>query len=385
MTKEEQDLREVIAKLDNKDFGLYFFTIDSHGNALAAIANIYEHVKVLNELGYKATILHEQEEYHGVADWLGQEYADLPHTSISVKKDGKVVPNLNVGGQDFIIIPEVFSKVMGEVKNLPAKKIAMVQAYDYILELIEPGISWAHLGVKDAICTTEKVGQYVKSLFPSTNTEVIPVSIPEYFKPSDKPRIPEVAIMARNQQEAAKIIKSFYLQYPMYKWVGIPEVRGLSREQAAERIGKSCLAVWVDDISGFGTFPLECFESGTPVIGKVPNLVPEWMESVNEDGTTIIKGNGVWTNNILEIPELIAKYLQAWLEDNEPQEIIDNMAASTGQYTSEKQNAAIKTVYAKFVKNRKEELGAIADQFAEAEAKAIEEKNNAETLASENK
>ena len=116
MTKEEQDLREVIAKLDNKEFGLYFFTVDSHGNALAAIANIYEHVKVLNELGYKATILHEKDEYHGVADWLGQEYADLPHMSIASQQ-------LNVGGQDFIIIPEVFSKVMEQVKNLPAKKI----------------------------------------------------------------------------------------------------------------------------------------------------------------------------------------------------------------------------------------------------------------------
>jgi glycosyltransferase involved in cell wall biosynthesis len=158
----------------------------------------------------------------------------------------------------------------------------------------------------------------------------------------------------------------------MYKWVGIPEVRGLSREQAAERIGKSCLAVWVDDISGFGTFPLECMEAGTPVIGKIPNLVPEWMEKTNEDGSKVIINNGVWTSDLLNIPELIAKYLQAWLEDNEPQEIIDEMKASTGQYTSEKRDTAIETVYAKFVNNRKEELGEIADQFAEAEAKEVE-------------
>ena len=364
MTKEEQDLKAAITKLGNKDFGLYFFTVDSHGNALAAIANIYEQVKILNGLGYKATILHEKEDYTGVADWLGQEYADLPHVAITSQQ-------LKVGGQDFIIIPEVFSKVMEQVKNLPAKKIAMVQAYDYILELIEPGISWAHFDIKDAICTSEKAGRYVKSLFPSTNIEVIPVSIPTFFKGSDKPRIPEVAIMTRSQQDAAKIIKSFYLQYPMYKWIGIPEVRGLSREQAAERIGKSCLAVWVDDISGFGTFPLECMEAGTPVIGKVPNLVPEWMETTKEDGSVVIKNNGIWTQNILEIPELMAKYLQAWLEDNEPQEIIDGMNASTGQYTSEKQNEAVGNVYDKLVRNRITELGAIADQFAKAEAEAI--------------
>ena len=365
MTKEEQELREAITRLDKKEFGLYFYTVDSHGNALAAIANIYEHVKTLNGLGYNAVVLHDKTEYVGVADWMGQEYADLPHMSLESQQ-------LRIGGSDFIIIPEVFAKMMDQVKNLPAKKIVMVQAYDYILELIDVGITWAHFGVKDAICTTEKGSQYVKSLFPSTNTEIIPVAIPEFFKGSDKPRIPEVAIMARDQQVAAKIIKSFYLQYPMYKWVGIPEVRGLSREQAAERIGKSCLAVWVDDISGFGTFPLECMEAGTPVIGKIPNLVPEWMEKTNEDGSKVIINNGVWTSDLLNIPELIAKYLQAWLEDNEPQEIIDEMKASTGQYTSEKRDTAIETVYAKFVNNRKEELGEIADQFAEAEAKEVE-------------
>lgn len=38
MTKEEQELREAITRLDKKEFGLYFYTVDSHGNALAAIA-----------------------------------------------------------------------------------------------------------------------------------------------------------------------------------------------------------------------------------------------------------------------------------------------------------------------------------------------------------
>lgn len=364
MTQQEQNLRDALSKIDNKDFGIYFFTVDSHGNALAAIANIYEHVKMLNELGYKATILHEKNEYTGVADWLGEEYMELPHLSIESKQ-------LNVGPQDFIVIPEVFSTVMKQVKDLPAKKVAMCQAYDYILELLEPGISWLHYGVTDAICTSEKASKYVKSLFPSVNTEVVPVSIPEYFKPSSKPRIPEVAILARDQQIAAKIIKSFYLQYPMYKWVGLPEVRGLSKKQVAERVGQSCLAVWVDDISGFGTFPLECMECETPIIGKVPNMIPEWMETTNEAGETVIKNNGIWTNDLLGIPELIAKYLQAWLEDNEPAEIREGMLASKGGYPVSKQKEAVESVYTKLITKRREEIQALADEFAKAEAEAL--------------
>jgi hypothetical protein len=39
------------------------------------------------------------------------------------------------------------------------------------------------------------------------------------------------------------------------------------------------------------------------------------METVNEEGQTAIKNNGIWTNTTLNIPELIATYLKVWLED----------------------------------------------------------------------
>ena len=47
-------LKDVIRVLENKESKLYFFTLDTKGNPTAGIATIYEHVKMLNELGYKA-------------------------------------------------------------------------------------------------------------------------------------------------------------------------------------------------------------------------------------------------------------------------------------------------------------------------------------------
>ena len=52
----------------------------------------------------------------GVADWLGEEYANLPHISLESQQ-------LNVGAKDFIVIPEVFSNVMEQCKNFPSKRI----------------------------------------------------------------------------------------------------------------------------------------------------------------------------------------------------------------------------------------------------------------------
>jgi len=361
-----EQLKGFIEKLDNKDFSLYFFTLDTKGNPTAAIANIYEHVKLLTELGYKATILHEKNDYKlkgdetssGLADWLGEEYAQLPHVSIESQ-------GLNITPTDFIIIPEIFASVMDQIKGFPCRKIVLSQSYDYLLELLPIGKRWdIDYGFNHIITTSTKQASYLKTLFPFAKPYIIPVSIPSYFKPSEKPQTPVVAILTRNQGDAAKIAKAFYLQFPIYKWLTFKEFRGMPRTQFAEELSKCCLAVWVDDSSGFGTFPLEAMESGVNVIGKIPNLVPEWMEVVDESGVPTIKNNGVWTNTPLNIPELIATYMKVWLEDAIPAELTNTVKESTGQYTPEKQKEILTAVYAQLIDERKQEFNNMIQQPA---------------------
>ena len=368
-----QQLKELIEKIDNKDFSLYFFTLDTKGNPTAGIANIYEHVKVLNELGYKAYILHEKNDYKlkgdeagmGIADWLGEEYAALPHLSI----EGN---NLNITPVDYVIIPEVFSTLMDQVKAFPCRKIVFCQSYEYALELLPIGKRWDFdYGFTHAITTSGRQAGYISNLFPTVKTHVVPVSIPTYFKPNDKPKIPVIAIQTRNQGDAAKIAKSFYLQYPLYKWITFKELRGLKREAMADELAKSCLAVWLDDQAGFGTFPVEAMECGTPVIGKIPNMVPEWMEGKDEKGNPTIKNNGIWTNTTLNIPELIATYIKVWFEDSVPNDLITTMKESTGKYTPSQQVTAIKAVYESIFSERKDEFNNILAAETVAAEKAI--------------
>jgi hypothetical protein len=351
-------LKDVIGNLENKNFKLYFFTLDTKGNPTAGIANIYEHVKMLNELGYNSYILHEKNDYklrgdengQGISDWLGEEYANLPHASIEGQE-------LLISPADFIIIPEIFSNIMDQVKGFPCKKIVFSQSYDYLLELLPIGKRWDFdYGFNDVITTSNKQANYVKSLFPSVKTHIIPLSIPEYFKPSGKPKIPVVAVLTRNAGDATKLAKSFYLQFPIYKWVTFKELRGLSRQKFATELEKCCLAVWIDDQAGFGTFPLEAMKCNTPVIGKMPNMLPEWMENVEPNGEISVKNNGVWTNTTLNIPELIATYLKIWLEDAVPSDLLESMEESKGQYTVEAQKQSVENVYGAIFENRTSEL-----------------------------
>jgi glycosyltransferase involved in cell wall biosynthesis len=100
-------------------------------------------------------------------------------------------------------------------------------------------------------------------------------------------------------------------------------MRGLSELEFANAMNESFASVWIDSTSGFGTFPLESMKMGIPVIGLVPNLVPEWM---NED-------NGIWINNINMLSDVIADVVQNWLEDNLNPVLYDEMEKTISNYT----------------------------------------------------
>lgn len=357
-------LENVLNELKNKESNFYFFTLDTKGNPTAGVANIYEHVKLLTEMGYKAHILHERNDYRlrgndegmGIADWLGEEYAELSHISIESQE-------LQVKPSDFMFIPEIFASVMEQVKNMACKKIVFAQSPEYMFEVLPIGRRWTtDYGFNDVITTSDRVAEHIKNHFPDINAHVIPVSIPEYFKPNEKPKKPIVTLVARNQSDIIKITKSFYLQYPLYKWVTFKELRGLPRKQFAQELAESCLAVWVDDLSGFGTFPIEAMECRTPVIGKMPNILPEWMETKDADGHPIVKDNGIWTNTTQNIPELIGRYLKLYLDDSEPAEILEGMETSRGHYTPDAQKDKLEVVYNNLVANRIAEIETLMEK-----------------------
>ena len=354
-----ETLQVNLEKIEKKDFKLYFFIIDTNGAPVGAVANIYEHVKMLNELGYKANVLHEKNEYttkqlEFIKGWLGEEYSSLPHASIEDKE-------VKIDMVDYIIIPELFANVMEQTVNLPGKRIIFCQSYDYITETLQAGKTWADYGITDCITTTEKQKDYIDGLFGGRiKTKVIPVSIDERFKKTDKPKKPIISILTRDQRDTVKIFKNFYLKYPHLKWVTFRDMRGMTKEVFSNALQESCLSVWVDDIAGFGTFPIESMACDTPVIGKVPNLPNGW----------ITEKNGMWVDNTIIIPDIVSQYVQSWLEDAVPTEMISEMGDTVEKYTTKKMKKEVRKVYTKFFDERKKE---ITDTLAKYKVDNLEE------------
>ncbi len=122
-------------------------------------------------------------------------------------------------------------------------------------------------------------------------------------------------LFIKEPRDTANIIKTFYLKFPQYRWVSFRDMRNQTEKDFAKNLQDCFLSIWVDETSGFGTFPLESMKSGVPVLGLVPNLLPHWM---NEN-------NGFWVNNKNQISDFAADFLQNWLEDNIKSELYNEM------------------------------------------------------------
>ena len=294
-----EKLESSVNNLKNKKCKLHFLIQDTKGNAKASIRYIYQMAYTLHNNGFNVIVIHEQKDYKGVGSWLDEKYMEIPHIPI----EGQ---NLEISPEDFIIVPELYGHVMEQVSKLPCGKIVVCQSYDYMFETLAPGASWAQYGFLKCITTNSEQEKYISEIMKNVTFDILTPTISDNFSIKKVPAKPIVSVHTRDQRDTVKIIKTFYLKYPQFRWITFRDLRGLSEKEFAEHLKDSFVSIWVDDISGFGTFPLESMVTKTPVIGKIPNMKPEWM---NEN-------NGIWTNDNNMIVDILAEFIQNWLEDN---------------------------------------------------------------------
>lgn len=331
-------LEKSVENMKDKKSRIYLIVQDTKGNAKASVAYIYRLGLSLLNTGYNVIMLHETPEYTGVSGWLGEEYMKLPHRSI----EGQ---NLEISPEDLIVIPELYGFVMSQITNLPCGKIVLCQAYDHILETLQPGQSWSDLGFLKCITTSDKQKEQIESVMRNVSFDILKPYISEEFKPQVLPAKPIITVHSREPRDTANLIKTFYVKFPQYRWVTFRDMRSLTEKEFAKGLESSCLSVWMDETSAYGTFPLESMSCGVPVLGLVPNLVPEWM---SED-------NGLWINNKIQMVDFIADYLQNWLEDNVNENLhIEMKKTVESLQTKESFEKQVVSLFEKYIKSRRE-------------------------------
>lgn len=129
--------------------------------------------------------------------------------------------------------------------------------------------------------------------------------------------------------------------------VHIQRLERVSEKDFVNSLKESCLSVWVDNKSGFGTFPLESMS--WQALGKIPDLKPTWMT----------EENGIWITDVTLITDFIADFIQNWLEDNIRPELYTNMESTSQKFMNkQKFETEVTELFSSFFDKR-------ADSFEE--------------------
>lgn len=350
-----EKIKQSLTKIENKE-AKFLFCVPEVPNPSASVYEMYFHAANVKKMGYKVIILTEKDDYE-VPKWIEKELTDHEHIAMNNNK-------LTVGPEDTMIIPEVFSNVMEQTKNLPCVRVGLLQSVDYMLNALVPGTDWKAFGVNHIITTSNTLKEFVETFYGKNkfNIKVYNPSIPEYFKRTDVPQRPVISIVGRNPNEISKLVKLFFTRYPQYSWVTFDPMltkskppQQMRRKDFAERLRGNFAAVWVDRISSWGTFPLECMKSGVIPICLKPDITPEYILDRDENGevTKITENSGIWTDNFYDLPVLIGEVLIKFLDDSIGDEMYDGMEKLASKFTPEMAESELFTIYEQIIEDRK--------------------------------
>lgn len=336
MTKSEmlRITNESISKLKDKTFKVYFFVLDTKGNPSGSLEYIYQTALSLKNHGYDVAMLHQEKDFIGVGDWLGEEYANLPH--FNVEKS-----NVEIGPCDFLFIPEIFANVMIQTKKLPCKRVIIIQNYTNICEFMPPHQTPTSLGIMDAIVTTNEQVEKINEYFPDLRCHVVSPAIKSMFRNNDAPRKLVVNVLTKDQSKFNQIMKFFYWKNPMYKWISFRDLRGLPQETFCEALRESAITIWMDDETKFGYNLLEAMRCGNLVLAKTPLHLSDWMKDENGDITKSV----LWFDDIEDIPMILSSIVRSWTLDMIPAEIYEEQNKLSELYTEEQQDEQIVSEY----------------------------------------
>lgn len=366
-------IEETIASVSNKKSILYFFVADAKNIPNAKMEYIYQLAYTLHKLKYNVCMLYqldneytekelselirkyqpvdENRQFIGVKEWLGEEYGKLKHLNIS-NGTWKVSPS------DFLFIPEVFSGLMKETydKHIPCKRYVILQNFNHITEFIPFGDQWANYGITDAIVPCEAQCNLLKSVFKYVNVDVLPPYIPEYFRKPLTAKKLIVNIVTKDKHDAEHIIKTFYWKYCIFQFVPFRILNNFSREKYADMLKDGAITIWIDRDSSFGYNALESMRCGNITIGKIPEIIPEWMKE--GDG---LSSNGIWVDDVNTIPDVLASVINEWLEDSISPEIYSSMDKTNKLYSIDDWNTNINKLFTNIFEKRINDLKSIKD------------------------
>jgi len=366
-----KDLDGVIDRLEGGEYTNYFFLPDFEKES-GGVKLAYDHVKCMNENGFNSVVIHQKEGFS--PEWLKDYYptddeGNFENIPMMYLDSG----NLPINIEDFFFIPEGFPNIMENLakQNAPCKRIVFCQNWYYILNAMQPGQFWNHFGITDCMSVSQSQTDYIKMIMPQINCKQVYGQIPsDVFYPPEKmtDKKMQVAFIPSRDggMKAYNVIKTFYAMFPHFRFIQFAEVKGLPRDDYAQLLRESAFFVHFDEVSSWGTAPIEAFLSKTLVAGWDGVGGREYMTTDN----MWIVPNG----DIIRLAMAIGNMIETFMTDEIGEEKYSAMEAACINYSAESELDSIITTHNEYRSERIVEI----EKLREMVSNAVEETKESE-------
>ena len=349
-----ENIEKEISRIDKKENKIYFFVIDTKGVPSGSLEYIYNLALMAKEEGYDVAMLHTEEEFEGVASWLGDEYASLPHYNVNKGEVG-------TSPSDLLFIPEIYSQVMNQTKNLPCKRVVILQNYDFVVEQMPYAAQWGDFGIMEGITNSDYQAAEINEVFPYVKLTKVTPYISKVFGNTIEPKKMIINVIAKDQSDIKKIVKPFYWKYNHLRWVSFKELRNLPKLEFAKALRDGAITIIVDEDASFMYSALEAMKSGSIVMVKVPTTEVEWASGDE------LPNCCVWFNDYDTLHKQIASVVRAWITDKVPPILAEEAKKTVEKYTRENSKKEFIDYVDKVLGKRKKEMEELLTQVKKQE------------------
>lgn len=367
---QSSELQNVVDKLENGEYTSYFYLPDFEKES-GGVKLAYDHIRAMNKNGFKAVAVHQKEGFK--PKWLEDYYPiddngnfeDIPMLYLD---EG----NLPINMEDFFFIPEGFPQVMENLakQNAPCKRIVFCQNWYYILNALPPGVFWSHYGVHDCVSVSNTQTEYINLIMPDIKCKQVYGHIPsDVFYPPEKmtdKKLQMAFIPSRDGgQKSYNVIKTFYALFPHLRFIQFVEVRGLSKDDYSQVLRDSAFYIHFDEVSSWGTAPIEAFLSKCLVAGWDGVGGREYM---NTDNMWIVP-NG----DILRLALAMGNMVETFIMDDVKEKTWQEMEKACMNYTLESERDSIIKAHNEYREERIVEVSRLVELAKKMEEKANEQ------------
>ena len=349
-----ENIEKEISRIDKRENKIYFFVIDTKGVPSGSLEYIYNLALMAKEEGYDVAMLHTEEEFEGVASWLGEEYASLPHYNVNKGEVG-------TSPSDLLFIPEIYSQVMNQTKNLPCKRVVILQNYDFVVEQMPYAAQWGDFGIMEGITNSDYQAAEINEVFPYVKLTKVTPYISKVFGTTIEPKKMVINVIAKDQSDIKKIVKPFYWKYNHLRWVSFKELRNLPKLEFAKALREGAITIIVDEDASFMYSALEAMKSGSIVMVKVPTTEVDWAS------TDELPNCCVWFNDYDTLHKQIASVVRAWITDKVPPVLAEEAKKTAEKYTRENSKKEFMGYVEKALGKRKKEMEELLTQVKKQE------------------